>query len=808
MNYQLRRGSEVWGSFSIEELRQRRASGELSGAELVRCEGKTDWHTLDFLLTNGPDAMPPAPARQERKLPAWIWVVIAVATVVLIVGVTGGILLGLRLRKMFTPPVASQNVAATQISPEYENLDAMTAATKPLPNLTNAITASDVTARDREFRQRQYLQAFIENGQHDQPWDADARLYLRSWIAEHFGGEDTNLPPAKELAKKFSKDPTLKDPLLLTVLAMNSPELHEQERIVEQALPAFSQYHYHAYPKFVGLVLLSTATRDHSRLVQLDDELLRTFKEMLTDGGLKSEDQQELGELLLHGWFENFFNRYQAKLCPLAQQAGTNFEWLALVLEGEYEINEAWRARGSGYANNVSSQGWQGFSAHLDTARQKLTRAWQLHPNYPLAPERMITVSLGSSGIAEMRQWFDRVVSVQVDYPSAWHDLRWGLRPRWFGSHEAMLAFGAMAVDSGRFDTDVPRKFYDTVMDMESELKLKPAEHIFGRDDVWPHLQSMYEGYIKECDTCAKGWRSTYAAVAYSAGKYDVSRAQFEAINWQPDKDQYYNWSIDLTLLPEEIAARTGPIGGAITLAEEDRDAWNVSAALAKYRELEKNTKADARTLEFIRHRIAELEQEERLARGEWIELQPRDYKDPNWVYVAGKTKVLPDGALEVESDAYGHLLYSRVRVGPQFEVKGEFEVVRTSTRDYQAGIVMGVPEYRGNYWNSFRIKRNNTEGRVVSFGHGWTTKQTSNPADVHDDRNTFTFVLDHFRGTATLNGTELLQSAAQPTALAVRDSDYRLGLGAYSDMNDYVVRYRNMKVRRLDAGVRAGNSR
>ncbi len=47
-------------------------------------------------------------------------------------------------------------------------------------------------------------------------------------------------------------------------------------------------------------------------------------------------------------------------------------------------------ARGGGYANTVTKEGWQGFSEHLAQARSDLTDAWNLHPDFPLAPCRMI----------------------------------------------------------------------------------------------------------------------------------------------------------------------------------------------------------------------------------------------------------------------------------------------------------------------------------------------------------------------------------------------------------------------------------
>jgi hypothetical protein len=180
----------------------------------------------------------------------------------------------------------------------------------------------------------------------------------------------------------------------------------------------------------------------------------------------------------------------------MPRAGGKSFEWLTHVFEGEYRVMEAWKERGGGYAPTVSEKGWEGFATHSAAARKNFTRAWELRPDLPLAPSRMIYVAMGDSGAEEMRVWFDRTIAAQVDYPKAWSDMRWGLRPRWHGSLEAMLALGKTAVDTGRFDTDVPRKFLDLVSDLESELKVPFGQHLYGRPDIWPECVRMYEGYI------------------------------------------------------------------------------------------------------------------------------------------------------------------------------------------------------------------------------------------------------------------------------------------------------------------------
>jgi hypothetical protein len=411
----------------------------------------------------------------------------------------------------------------------------------------------------------------------------------------------------------------------------------------------------------------------------------------------------------------------------------------------------------------------------------------------------MIYVSLGDSGIGEMRLWFDRTVAAQVDHVGAWQELRWGLRPRWYGDLDAMLAFGVMAANTRRYDTDIPRRLFDSVSDIESELELPPGEHIYGRADIWPHLQEMYEGYIAEPSQAETrdGWRTTYSVVAFLAGKYDVARTQLEAIHWQPWPQNLQNWGRDLSLMTEEVAARTGAQGQEIAAAETRYQNGNLSIAKRLYSECAGQTNIDERTRNFVQDRLATIEMEQRLQTGEWVNFLPAEENLTGWMVQCGKFKPLATGALEVQADPNGHVIFSRARVGSDFEVKGAFEVVRSSTDAFQAGLVMGTPS---TAWCSFRMKKNGDEGEVASFADGWTTRQIHSPVTLDNGTNTFYFRFQHGLVSATVNGKEVFKTAKPPEHLTLPTSQSHLGLGAYNDVNETVIRYRDVQVRKVSA--------
>jgi hypothetical protein len=703
-------------------------------------------------------------------------------------------------------PALKQSVAEaiSEDASGFTESSAMAAAIKPVMIDPNTKTAKDAAKTGLEFRMRQYVTGYLERGERNAACDRLALGFLTNWIACHYNGTvDTNLPTLAAMSNELANNPACTDPLVLTVAAVNTEELHEAIRRLESALKGFQNSKHLAYPKFYAAIFLGDKLiHDKAdRLPVLDAQALQYLQAALTDGSIRPEDQAEIAEILILGWGNGFFDRNDEAVCALVQAQGKPYQWLALVLQGEREISAAWRARGGGYVNTVSESGWKGFNQHLASARKYFTQAWKLHPDRPLAPCRMIYVSLGDANIGEMRVWFDRTVAAQIDYPNAWSNLRWGLRPRWYGDLNSMLAFGQTALNTRRFDTDVPRKYFDSVSDVTSELEVPSGQNIYGRADIWPQLETMYEGYIAEptlTEYSRDGWRNAYAMVAYLAGKYAVAQKQLQALKWQSRPEDLLGWGKDVSLMPLEVAARTGTQAKPVSAAETDRLKGDVAGALKIYNELAAATDLDGWTRGFVQERQATLKLEQALQSGSWVNFLPADTNFTGWQAASGKYELLPDGALEVQSASTGHILYSRARVGTEFEVRGQFEVVGSGTKEFQAGLVMGVPEFDTANWYGFRMKRNSDEGEVCSFSRHWSSRQIKAPVQLDGRTNTFSFRFQAGRVSATVDGREVFREVEPPKNSYVSTNEFLLGLGAFNHSNDSAIRYRNLQVRRL----------
>jgi hypothetical protein len=669
---------------------------------------------------------------------------------------------------------------------------------------TNSATEASVTKRGGDFRARQYLEAYKKDGRRNEPCDADAIKFLEAWITTTYGKPlPTNSPSLGSMANKLVGQAGCDDPVVLTIAAAVCDERFETTKRFEKAVAAFAGAKYKAYPQFYATVALANQLgRDTGRLPELDRKALNLLKKSLADGSLTPADSPELAENLINGWGSSFFERNNILITQIFKQT-KGFEWLGLVSEGKYQREEAWRARGNGYSDAVSTEGWKGFAEHLALASVALSNAWKMNPERAIAPATMVAVAMGQGNAEEMRVWFDRATAAQIDYPSAWSSMRWGLRPRWYGSHEAILALGRKAIDTGRFDTDVPRKYFDSIRDVEAETDLAAGEHIYGRSSVWPYLQKMYEGYIAAAPDAAsaQGWRSTYSGIAYLAGKYDVARQQLEAIDWKPTLSNLQGYGVDLSLLPGKVAALTSQFSNEVTQAETKAGEADLTGAITIYETIGKSKEVDPRTQEYAESRLRALKQEQELARGEWIDFLPGGPDDANWAMLDTSLRSVDDGSVEVKAGAGGHAFYSRTRVGSEFEVTGEFDVVSTSNGDFQAGIMFGLPDSFSSLWYAFRVKQNETEGHGVSYSRGWSSPHVWKTIALDPKHNTFQFRFQNGRADAWVNGTQILKRSLLRKEMNL-GTDCLIGLGAYHDSNETVIRYKNVKVRRLVPGT------
>ena len=191
------------------------------------------------------------------------------------------------------------------------------------------------------------------------------------------------------------------------------------------------------------------------------------------------------------------------------------------LLKGQYYIDLAWKARGSGYSDSVTKDGWEGFNKALGDAQASLEHAWKLNPSEPKIPEKMITVMLGQGGGRDrMEVWFNRAMEVNTNDYTACHDKLYYLEPKWYGSDEAQLEFGHECVQSTKWGGRVPLILVDAHLYINARNEGEARTNYWKQPQVWADVQAAYERFF-ELNPDATDWYHNYAWYAYHAEQWD-----------------------------------------------------------------------------------------------------------------------------------------------------------------------------------------------------------------------------------------------------------------------------------------------
>ncbi len=106
----------------------------------------------------------------------------------------------------------------------------------------------------------------------------------------------------------------------------------------------------------------------------------------------------------------------------------------ARIAHAEFLTSYAWKARGSGWANTVSEDGWRAFGERLNAAEKILAAAREMQPPCPMWWRAEMTVALGQgwSRTQEARLFEE----AKKAFPQFWgYDVAhaYFLLPRWYG---------------------------------------------------------------------------------------------------------------------------------------------------------------------------------------------------------------------------------------------------------------------------------------------------------------------------------------------------------------------------------------
>ncbi|WP_165068130.1 hypothetical protein [Paludisphaera rhizosphaerae] len=408
-------------------------------------------------------------------------------------------------------------------------------------------------ALDRECREwhlQTFPQAYDRVGKKNPKWDDLARGALDLLARK---ASDQIDPPITDAdirdAMKKAVDAGCDDPLVRFYLAFLSPPAKAEMAEFTKKLRAISDaMKQSAYPP-IRKAFVFLAAADYASLKEniSEDEKKQVAREL--DGVLellpKSMAEDPRGEQWYYRWNQIIrsavainkvlsgdhkaaFDRVDSKLAKFG-----GAEYSRLAAKGAFYIDWAWEARGGGYANTVTEEGFRLFDSRLNAAREALEQAWKLNPASTIVPNLMLTVETGNGGgdREAMETWFERAMRNNGnDHRSCSAKLNW-LDPKWYGDEEGeeMVAFGRACAATKNWGVGLPILALDAHYRRFTRMEPGEWKTYIRKPDVWADFSTVYPEHLKRHpdDHIV---RSKYAMACFTSEHFQEAKEQFDIL--------------------------------------------------------------------------------------------------------------------------------------------------------------------------------------------------------------------------------------------------------------------------------------
>jgi len=168
-------------------------------------------------------------------------------------------------------------------------------------------------------------------------------------------------------------------------------------------------------------------------------------------------------------------------------------------VRGAQGVDLAWQARGTGFADTVSDDGWRVMRELLRAAEFDLRRAAELDPADPTPYAELLTIACGLERTHDQtRACFEQAVARDPEHWAAHLSYMSFLMKKWFGSHEAMFDFARRVAASAAPGSDLPALLvkahlerWQAHRDMEQNPEL--AERYLANPAVRAEVIAAYE---------------------------------------------------------------------------------------------------------------------------------------------------------------------------------------------------------------------------------------------------------------------------------------------------------------------------
>jgi hypothetical protein len=410
---------------------------------------------------------------------------------------------------------------------------------QPSANASPAGTTQDRLAWNLSTLVEPYKQA----GHTNPRWDASAILALTEFARARAVAVDANEPSAQIISTNAAAaiQAGCDDPMVRYLFVKYALDpTNSRETFVDQYCKAAQEIQNTSYPpirKFYAAQRAvdqlfytygygKTNEDEHPMFGQMMELVGPNLMSALNDKSMPAIEAFEACDAALASIKGEGIADYTAYSQAYSAVEGPVFQnwpnaYSSLLLKGEAYVQLAWGARGIGYADTVTPEGWKLFNEKIAVAENALTNAWRMNPNDSRIADQMLEVELGQGeGRDRMDLWFNRAMALNpCDYYACARKLLY-LQPKWYGSVDDMLAFGRECATNTQWGGNISMIMLDAHYSI-SYMYTNQADqdNYWKQPEVWPDLQTAYDRFF-QVNPNATGRYGQYALYAYKCGQW------------------------------------------------------------------------------------------------------------------------------------------------------------------------------------------------------------------------------------------------------------------------------------------------
>jgi len=348
------------------------------------------------------------------------------------------------------------------------------------------------------------VDSYETHGKHDPGWDDDVVQFLREVAKFDTHAPDATPRAALKLQLQLLRDSGCDDPLILlyqVVFELDELQDHLVVPSITAALAGFQQSTYPVRLAYRARLYVGGFFATKPVVTQLSKSPMPSALEMFASAVEESCASPiamrtiavELKEIVTP--YLSFRPESRTELYDrLAAQPNVD-PWLTNLLIGRYHLGLGRRGIELGDRREQDESGRAIHELHFARAAVLLSKAWQLHPEWPEAAASLIVACEGGASIAgESPQfWFEQAVGAEFDHPDAYDAILAVHTLPGRENYPAVLRFGRECLETGRFDTSVPRVF-ETAVELVADGAGERAD-VLQKSSVLAGLENLYVGY-------------------------------------------------------------------------------------------------------------------------------------------------------------------------------------------------------------------------------------------------------------------------------------------------------------------------